>query len=90
MDVLEKSLNTREEPPSKKQRVFAVIDGREYGHEDDHHFTEFTSAAIDDLESYDMDIHWEDSSLEEEEKSTFDVEGLLGNCVCPTLSENQF
>ena len=41
-------------------RIFCIINGNQFAHEDDHNLTSFTETELDNLEAYDYDSDMDD------------------------------
>ena len=70
-----------DEGTSKRQRIFCIINGNEFAHEDDHNLTSFTETELDNLEAYDYD-----SDMDDEYYTSADIsnqDSLLQSLIFP-------
>ena len=52
---MERSNDVTDEATSSRQRIFCIINGSEFAHEDDCNLTTFIETELDNLEAYDFD-----------------------------------
>ena len=77
----ERSDDASDEATSKRQRIFCIINGNEFAHEDDHNLTTFAETELDNLEAYDYD-----SDMDDEYYTSFDTQNqdsMLQHLIFP-------